>query len=178
MSELYRRIWIVTGRSQILLIVLSVGVAALAAVPLQFQKDIINGLSGSIDRRQLIMLCAGYLTVLVISSGLKFALQYRSSIMGGSVIRRIRERLYTDAGGSEAWTRDKRGTLVTMIGSEAEEVGQFVGGAIAALSIWHESTLVIARETHRARDRTQKPRRKPQPAVLTLIRTSQMGMPG
>lgn len=132
MLELYRRIWNATGQEQILLIVLSLAVAALAAVPLQFQKDIINGLSGTIDRRQLVMLCAGYLAVLVASSGLKFALRYKSSILSESVIRRIRETIYKDRDGVEVWASDKRGTLVTMIAAEAEEVGQFAGAAIAS----------------------------------------------
>jgi ABC-type multidrug transport system fused ATPase/permease subunit len=106
-------------------------VAALAAVPLQFQKDIINGLDEMIEQHQLVMLCAGYLAVLVMSSGLKFALQYKSSTLSESVIRRIRETLYRRRTAEES-TGDERGTLVTMIAAEAEEVGQFAGAAIAS----------------------------------------------
>ncbi len=54
MIELYRRIWVVTGRQQIILIILSLLVAALAAVPLQFQKGIINGLSESMQMQQML----------------------------------------------------------------------------------------------------------------------------
>lgn len=132
MLELYRRIWSATGRAQLVLIVLSLAIAALAAAPLQFQKDIVNGLGGSIDRRQLVMLCAGYLAVLVASSGLKFVLRYRSSVLSESVIRRIREVIYKNREGAKAWTTDQRGTLVTMIAAEAEEVGRFAGMAIAS----------------------------------------------
>lgn len=132
MLELYRRIWSATGRAQLVLIVLSLAIAALAAAPLQFQKDIVNGLGGSIDRRQLVMLCAGYLAVLIASSGLKFVLRYRSSVLSESVIRRIREVIYKNREGAKAWTTDQRGTLVTMIAAEAEEVGRFAGMAIAS----------------------------------------------
>lgn len=130
--ELYKRIWNVTGREQILLIVLSLVVAGLAAAPLQFQKDIINGLGATMDERHLVTLCAGYLGVLALSSALKFVLRYRSSILSEAVIRRVRETVYRNLAGDEAWAGDKRGTMVTMIAAEAEEVGQFAGGAIAS----------------------------------------------
>jgi hypothetical protein len=42
--ELYGAIWRVTGRQQLLLIALSVIVAALAAAPLKFQQLVINRL--------------------------------------------------------------------------------------------------------------------------------------
>lgn len=132
MLELYRRIWNVTGREQILLIVLSLAVAGLAAAPLQFQKDIVNGLGGTMDKHHLVTLCAGYLGVLALSSLLKFVLRYRSSIVSESVIRRVRGTVYRNLEGDEAWAGDKRGTMVTMIAAEAEEVGQFAGGAIAS----------------------------------------------
>jgi ABC-type multidrug transport system fused ATPase/permease subunit len=97
MVELYKRIWAVTGRQQIVLIVLSLCLAALAAVPLQFQKDIINGLNEAMEKQQLLLLCVGYLCVLATSSGLKFAMNYRSAILSESVIKRIRNPIYSDA---------------------------------------------------------------------------------
>lgn len=132
MLELYRRIWIATGQQQIILIVLSLLVAALAAIPLQFQKDIINGLSDAMQSQQLLMLCAGYLGVLALSSGLKFAMNYRSAVLSESVIRRIRNVIYEDNFGPQSDTDKEPGTLVTMIAAEAEEVGNFAGEAIAS----------------------------------------------
>ena len=127
MLELYKRIWIVSGRSQILLIVLSIVIAGLAAVPLELQKEIVNGLTGSMQQRTLLFLGAGYLGVLLLRNGLKFVLQYKSSLLSEGVIRRIRNRIY-DEKGEEA----QRGTVVEMIASEAEEVGRFAGTAMAA----------------------------------------------
>lgn len=64
MIDLYKRIWRITGRSQVLLIALSLVVAVLAAVPLKFQKEIINGLTGTVMTVQtLLMLGAAYLGV-------------------------------------------------------------------------------------------------------------------
>ena len=51
MLELYSVIWRVSGRRQIVLILLSFAVAGLAAVPLSFQKDIIKLLRGRVFER-------------------------------------------------------------------------------------------------------------------------------
>jgi ABC-type multidrug transport system fused ATPase/permease subunit len=131
MIDLYKRIWRVTGRAQILLIVLSVLVAALAAVPLRYQKDIVNGLAGDLELHGLLLLGVQYLGVLILSSGLKFALQYRSTLLGEAVIRRIRTWIYRNKADEDGSKEDRRGTLVTMIAAEAEEVGRFAGAAIA-----------------------------------------------
>ena len=42
MFQLYAVIWQASGRRQIVLIFLSAAIAALAAVPLEFQKRIVN----------------------------------------------------------------------------------------------------------------------------------------
>jgi len=132
MLELYRRIWKVTGREQILLIGLSLAVAALAAVPLQYQKDIINGLGADMNKHKLITLCAAYLGVLLLNSGLKFVMNYRSSILSESVIRRIRKLVYNERHDYIASGTDERGKLVTIIAAEAEDVGKFAGESISS----------------------------------------------
>ena len=132
MIELYKRIWITTSRQQLVLIVLSLCVAALAAVPLQFQKDIINGLSDSIDKHELLWLCAGYMAVLALGSSMKFAMNYRSAVLSESVIRRIRNVIYTQNLGKDGEETSDRGSLVTMVAAEAEQVGSFAGEAIAS----------------------------------------------
>ncbi len=58
MLDIYQRIWRATGPAQIVLVVLSLSVAALAVVPLQYQKDIINGLAGDMERHELLRLGA------------------------------------------------------------------------------------------------------------------------
>jgi ABC-type bacteriocin/lantibiotic exporter with double-glycine peptidase domain len=125
----------VTGRQQLLLIGLSVMVAALAAAPLKFQQLVINSLVDGGDIRHVAWLCAGLLCVVLLSAALKFALSFRLSIVGERIVLLIRERLYanyvTDAGTGAPHSL-KRGTLVTMLAAEAESVGAFAGSAIAA----------------------------------------------
>jgi ABC-type bacteriocin/lantibiotic exporter with double-glycine peptidase domain len=133
--DLYRVIWRVTGHQQLLLIGLAVTVAALAAAPLKFQQLVINGLveDGTISR--IAWLCAGFLGVTLLSAGLKFALNYRLSVVREQIVLRLRERLYgnyvTDIA-TAAPDAPKRGTLVTMLAAEAESVGAFAGSAIAS----------------------------------------------
>lgn len=134
MKELYGAIWRVTGRQQVLLIVLSLLISVLAAAPLKFQQLVINGLVYGGDVRSLVWLSAGFLGVVLASATLKFALKYHLSIIGERVILLIRERLYTiyvaDAAAGAA-ELPRRGTLVTMLSAEAEAVGAFAGAAIA-----------------------------------------------
>jgi ABC-type bacteriocin/lantibiotic exporter with double-glycine peptidase domain len=134
MFELYRLIWRITGRQQLLLIALSVLVAALAAAPLKFQQLVINSLvyGGDIDR--VAWLCAGLLGVTLLGAALKFALNFRLAILGESIVLRLRNRLYANYVAdvtTGAPDTPKRGTLVTMLAAEAESVGAFAGAAIA-----------------------------------------------
>ncbi len=134
MGDLYRALWRVTGRQQILLIVMALLVAALAAVPLKFQQLVINGLVYGGDVSLLLSLCIGFFGAVLLSAALKFLLGLRQSTVGERVVLLIRERLYgncvadTRTGGEEAM---QRGALLTMLAAEAEVVGAFAGAAIA-----------------------------------------------
>ena len=136
MLNFYRTIWRATWRQQVLLIVLSVTVAGLAAVPLKIQQLAINELV--YDRKsleELMWLCVGYLGVVLINAALKFVRRYRMSVLAEQTVLRIRRSLYAksvaggDAGSSEV--SPEKGTLLGMITSDAEEVGGFTGSAIA-----------------------------------------------
>ena len=131
MLNFYKRIWAHTGRRQILLIVLSLIVAALAAAPLRYQKDIINGLGPDMELARLVWLCAGYLGVIVLTNIFKYVLNYRSSLLGEDTIRDIRQGIYKARFSAETETTRDTGTLATIISAESEEVGRFVGAAIA-----------------------------------------------
>jgi len=131
--DLFKTIWRVTGRQQIVLIVLSLVVAGLAAVPLDYQKEIINGLSGGLTAGALLRLGAELMGVIFLSLALKWALGYQASIVGESVIKRIRSRIYTDYSNAstDGAAGMKAGTLVTMLSAEAEDMGKFVGSAFS-----------------------------------------------
>jgi hypothetical protein len=92
--DLYRAVRRVTGRQQLILIGLSVTVAALAAAPLKFQQLVVNRLVEGADIRRVAWLCAGFLAVALLSTALKFVLNLRLSVLGESVVLLVRERLY------------------------------------------------------------------------------------
>ena len=133
MFQLYAAIWRNTGRRQIVLILLSVAIAALAAAPLKFQQEIVNLLTlGTFEVSQLLLLGAGMLGVILLSLGLKWVMGYRSQILGEDVIRFIRQRLLTGAAEEQKAHGDiLTGTLSTAISAEAEELGKFTGSAFS-----------------------------------------------
>ncbi|MDW4497129.1 ABC transporter transmembrane domain-containing protein [Sulfitobacter sp. D35] len=134
MFELYRAIWTISGRRQIVLIVLSAMIAALAAAPLKFQQEIINHLAdGTAEAGRLFLLGGGMMAVVVLSLGLKWVAGYRSQVLGEDVIRLIRTRLIARASDGVAESSDVRtGALTTAVSSEAEDLGKFAGDALAA----------------------------------------------
>lgn len=117
-----------------LLIVLSLAVAGLSAVPLSYQKEIINALThAEIDSASLFMMCAEMMGVILLSLTLKWFVSYRSGTLGEDIIRLLRKRLYTDSTAPDN-ARGKtipKGTLTTTISAEAEELGKFTGGAFS-----------------------------------------------
>jgi ABC-type bacteriocin/lantibiotic exporter with double-glycine peptidase domain len=104
----------------------------LAAVPLEFQKQIINLLSDrKLASQHLLLLGAGMLAAVLISLGLKWLMGYLSGILGEDVVRTIRNRLVAVAGNPANATTIPTGTLATAISSEAEELGKFAGNAFS-----------------------------------------------
>lgn len=133
MFQLYRAIWRASAGRQIILIVLSIAIAGLAAVPLEFQRDIINHLtSDDAGMERLIYLGAGMMSVILLSLGLKWLLGYRAGTLGEDLIRMIRQRLLVRAADlNETGETLRKGTMTTAIAAEAEELGKFAGGAFS-----------------------------------------------
>ncbi|WP_372573305.1 ABC transporter transmembrane domain-containing protein [Ruegeria jejuensis] len=131
MFQLYAAIWRVSSGRQIILILMSLAIAALAAVPLDFQKNIINLLTANtLEKEKLFLLGAGMMAAILLSLLLKWVMGYRASTLGEDTIRLIRVRLLdrTDIPGR---TRGRQGTLTTAISAEAEELGKFAGSAFS-----------------------------------------------
>lgn len=129
MIQLYTTIWRVSGGRQVLLILLSLAVAGLSAVPLSYQKDIINALThAEITTASLFAMCAEMMGIILLSLSLKWLLSYRSGTLGEDIIRLLRKRLYTDNLNGKSIPK---GTLTTTISAEAEELGKFTGGAFS-----------------------------------------------
>ncbi|WP_170349188.1 ABC transporter transmembrane domain-containing protein [Ruegeria atlantica] len=133
MLKLYAAIWRASAGRQIILIVLSIAIAGLAAVPLEFQRDIVNHLtSNDISTERLLYLGAGMMSVILLSLALKWLLGYRAGTLGEDLIRMIRQRLLLRSSDlSETGEKMRSGTMTTAISAEAEELGKFAGGAFS-----------------------------------------------
>ena len=133
MFRLYRAIWRASAGRQVILILLSLAIAALAAVPLEFQRDIINHLtSANVGVERLLTLGAGMLAVILLSLALKWVLGYRAGTLGEDLIRLIRQRLLVRASDlNQTQASFRKGTMSTAVSAEAEELGKFAGGAFS-----------------------------------------------
>jgi hypothetical protein len=97
MLDLYRVIWKATGTGQIVLIFLSLGAAALAALPIDYQKRFINRMGEGATFDELVKLGIGLAGVILLSQALKWALAYRAGVVGEGAIRLIRRRAHERA---------------------------------------------------------------------------------
>ena len=121
MWTMYKTIWRATGKRQIVLILLALFIAFMAAVPLEFQKRIVNGLEGpDINAEELGWLCGLMLLATIVSLTAKWLLGYCSSVLGEDVIRQIRVALYERSADPANPKHIEAGTLATSISAEAE----------------------------------------------------------
>jgi ABC-type multidrug transport system fused ATPase/permease subunit len=136
MDEFYRFVWRSTASQQSVLIVLAIAAAVLAMGPLELQRHIVNTLAGHEKPERLALLCGAYLIVALGIGGLKYALNIKSASLGESMIRSLRQTIFSNCSTltnetlGEA-TKDRSGTVVAMIATEAEAVGGFVGDCIS-----------------------------------------------
>jgi ABC-type multidrug transport system fused ATPase/permease subunit len=137
MREFYAFVWRSSASRQIVLIVLAIMAAVLAAVPLELQRHIINTLAGHERAERLALLCGGYLIAALGISGLKYIVNIKSAGLGEFMIRSLREQILSSGPpissdktpGEPA--NNQSGTFVTMVATEAEAVGKFVGDCIS-----------------------------------------------
>ena len=136
MREFYAYVWRSSAPRQIVLIILAVMAALLAMAPLELQRHIINTLAGHEKAERLALLCGAYLIAALGIGGLKYTLNIKSAGLGESMIRSLRQDVFnsssTVTGQPLGETiKERSGTVVTMIATEAEAVGKFVGDCIS-----------------------------------------------
>ena len=129
MRELYAAVWRATGRDQLLLILLSLLVGALAALPLKLQQLVINDLVYDGDLVWLAWLCAGFLAAVLASAGLKFVLGLRQAMVGERTVLRIRKTLYRNA--VDRGEAAEPGTLVAMATHGYSGAARWLLGSVA-----------------------------------------------
>ena len=131
-SGLYRYIWQSSGRAQIGLAVLAIVVFMLDLAPLELQRRIVNEAIKKNAFSSLIWLCGAYCVVAVLLGGAKLALNICRSLVGEAANQRLRLDTYSAAlNHSVEETTGKEGVGVSIILSEVEPLGGFVGTSIS-----------------------------------------------
>ena len=140
--SLYGYVWRMSGWHQAWLALLAALVAGLSMAPLELQRRIVNNAIGGEDLGLLALLAAVYLAVVVLQTGLKYLLRLGQGWVGESAIRYTRRHLlgihqgrrsgpdrHDEAGRNEGGREG--GRAVSIIGAEVEQLGGFVGEAVA-----------------------------------------------
>ena len=133
--SLYRYVWRMSGWHQIALSAIALVIAALSMAPLELQKRIVNDAVGQSNLNLLLVLGGIYAGVVVLQALAKFALRVyqgwvsESSIKNSRhVLARIDESRRAPATGD---ANEGQGKAVSVIGTEVEQLGGFVGEAVS-----------------------------------------------
>ena len=130
-KDLYRYIWSVSARGQIVLSALSIAVFLLELAPLELQRRIVNGAVEHQSLQFILMLCLIYVAVALVHGGVKLVLSvYRGSV-SEAANQRLRMRIDPTATARSATENGsaKTGVKVSIVVSEVEAVGGFVGSS-------------------------------------------------
>jgi ABC-type bacteriocin/lantibiotic exporter with double-glycine peptidase domain len=128
LDQMYRWVWRTSGREQLGLCLLTVLVFPLSMLPLELQRRMVDDALGDRNLDRLLQLAGIYAGIVLLHAVIKYL---RNVVQGRIVeheIRRLRGRLatLTDDERSEA-----AGASVSMIASETERLGGFVGESLS-----------------------------------------------
>jgi ABC-type multidrug transport system fused ATPase/permease subunit len=130
-KDLYRYIWKVSARDQVLLSIMSAGVFLLELAPLELQRRIVNAAVAHREFRVIGILCLIYLAVSLLHGGQKLVTNvYRGSV-GEKTNRHLRMQLAPSKDEGTTPLEGDAGVRISIIVSEAEAVGGFAGGSFS-----------------------------------------------
>lgn len=132
-KDLYRYIWKVSARHQVLLSLLAVSLFLIELVPLELQRRIVNGAVDGRGWEFVGTLCLVYAGVALLHGGLKLVMNvYRGSVSEAANKRlRLQMNPSASAAPASAAAPAEEGVKISMIVSEVESVGGFVGSSFS-----------------------------------------------
>ncbi|MDP9139002.1 MAG: ABC transporter ATP-binding protein [Pseudomonadota bacterium] len=133
---LYRYVWRTSRPSQLVICVLTMIIAPLAAATLELQRRIIDDAVGSRNVSLLALLCVGYVGVICLRTGLKYVLSMYQGAAVETVARDLRLRIMKKARSlrpdpKAISSEQSPGTVVSLLGSETEDMSGFAGDAFS-----------------------------------------------
>lgn len=132
-KALYRYVWKVSGRDQIVLSVLSIILFLLEMAPLELQRRIINDAVEGQAFAVIGLLCLTYVAVALVQGGLKLILNvYRGSVSESAALRlRQAPGLISIARSEKGDEPEAQGVAISIVVSEVDAVGGFVGSSFS-----------------------------------------------
>ena len=130
---IFRYVLETSGLHQLFLLLLTVGVFLLEIVPLEVQRRIVNDLVKHRDYRLVIVLCATYAGAVLVQGGIKLVLNVYRSWVGERATRSLRRRVrvLVSSPSSASTGPEAQGIQASMIVSEVEPIGGFVGASVS-----------------------------------------------
>lgn len=142
--SLWTYVWRMTGWHQVYVCGLALLLAGLSFVPLELQRRIIDGAITDGDYRLVLVLGGLYLVVLLATTLTKFVLRTYQGWLGESAVRYTRAHLvHVHECRHATRTSAGDGQAVSVIGSEVEKLGGFVGEGISQPLVNTGMTVVI-----------------------------------
>ncbi|WP_417829044.1 ABC transporter ATP-binding protein [Thalassospira sp.] len=135
-GSLWSYVWRMSGWHQIAVCSLAVIVAALGIAPIELQRRIVDNAITPKNYDLLITLAAIYLGVIVLHGGIKFVLRIYEGWLSESAIQHNRKHLtrlhaHNQTGDGDGNSDGGNGRAVSIIGSEIEKLGGFVGDGLS-----------------------------------------------
>jgi ABC-type multidrug transport system fused ATPase/permease subunit len=132
-GNVFRYVLAESGWHQLALVVLTVTVFLLEIVPLELQRRIINDLTKKREYRFIVVLCAVYAGTVLVQGGTKLVLNIYRSWVGERATRDLRRQVHllVDSNSAASSTLEAEGVQASMIVTEVESIGSFVGGAVS-----------------------------------------------
>jgi ABC-type bacteriocin/lantibiotic exporter with double-glycine peptidase domain len=119
-SNVFAFAWRESRRHQPWLCLLALSIFPLTMAPLELQRRMVDQAIGRQELQLLFWLGAAYLGVVLLQGALKYALQVWRSMVSECTVLRLRQSLHERG-------RGEQGETVSMVASEVERVGGFIG---------------------------------------------------
>jgi len=131
--NIFRFVWEASRWHQVALVALTACVALLEVVPLELQRRIVNDAVKDRNYALVATLCGVYLGAVLLQGGTKLAVNVYRNWVGECAVRELRRRVHAlvSATSAASSTLEAEGIQASMIVSEVEPVGSFVGGSVA-----------------------------------------------